>query len=93
MAPEQSINPMSMLVPYALIFAVFYFLVIRPQKNKQKEHEVMLSNLKKNDEIATTGGVHGTIVQTKELTFIVRIDDNVKIEIDKGAVGRVIKKS
>ncbi len=93
MAPEQSINPMSMLVPYALIFAVFYFLVIRPQKNKQKEHEAMLSSLKKNDEIVTTGGVHGTIVQTKDLTFVVRIDDNVKIEIDKIAVGRVIKKS
>lgn len=92
MGAEQVISPWNMLVPYALIFAVFYFLVIKPQKDKQKDHQGMLNDLKKNDEIVTTGGVHGTIVNVKDHTLILRVDDNVKIEIDRSAVIRVNKK-
>ena len=93
MGAEQAVNPLGMLIPYALIFAVFYFLVIKPQKDKQKEHQALLGELKKNDEIVTSGGVHGTIVNTKEATVIIRVDDNVKIEIDRGAVARITKKA
>ncbi|MDD3374958.1 MAG: preprotein translocase subunit YajC [Candidatus Omnitrophica bacterium] len=91
MGNEQTINPIMALVPYALIFAVFYFLVIKPQKEKQKEQKLMLDNLKKNDEIVTSGGLHGTIVSLKESSVVVRIDDNVKVEIDRGAILRVQK--
>jgi preprotein translocase subunit YajC len=52
----------------------------------------MVDSLKRNDEIITSGGVHGTIVNIKEKTVVVRIDDNVKIEIDRSAVARVEKK-
>ncbi|MDP8265093.1 MAG: preprotein translocase subunit YajC [Candidatus Aceula lacicola] len=91
MGGEQTINPVMALIPYALIFAVFYFLVIKPQKEKQKNQQQMLSDLKKNDEVVTSGGIHGTIVNLKESTIIVRIDDSVKVEVDRGAVLRVKK--
>lgn len=93
MGTEQAISPWNMLIPYALIFVVFYFLLIKPQKDKQKDHQLMISNLKKNDEIVTTGGIHATIVNTKDHTLIVRIDDNIKIEIDRSAVMRLSKKN
>ncbi len=92
MGTENSINPLAMMIPYALIFGIFYFLVIKPQKAKQTEFQKMIDNLKKNDDIVTSGGIHGTIVNMKEKTLILRIDDNVKIEIDRGAVARIEKK-
>lgn len=91
MPAETTVNPIAMLVPYLLIFAIFYFLVIRPQKQKQNEFKKMVDSLKRNDEIVTSGGIHGTIVNIKENTVTVRVDDNVKIEIDRTAVARVEK--
>lgn len=79
------------LLPLAFIFVIFYFLLIRPQQKKQKEYQKMLSELKKNDEIVTNGGMHGTILNIKEDTITLKIDDNVKIEINKNAVGYVKK--
>lgn len=73
-------------IPLIFIFFVFYFLIIRPQQKKQKEHREMIKNLKKNDEVVTNGGIHGTIVNVKEKTFILRLDENLKIEIDKGSI-------
>ncbi len=80
------------LFPLVLIFVIFYFMLIRPQKTKEKEHQKTLANLKKNDEIVTTGGIHGTIINVKEKTLVIRIDDNVKIEIEKNCVA-FLKKS
>ncbi len=88
---QPQINPVVNLFPILAIFAIFYFLLIRPQKTKEKEHQNMLANLKKNDEIVTLGGIHGTIINVKDKTFVVRIDDNTKIEIDKSAVARIEK--
>ncbi|MFC1752202.1 preprotein translocase subunit YajC [Thermoproteota archaeon] len=85
-------NPVSqgsfggMIVPIILIYIIFYFVLIRPQRKEQKEHKGMLETLKKNDEIVTTGGIHGTIVNVKDKTYMVRIDDNVKLEINKSAI-------
>ena len=78
-------------IPLIFIFIVFYFLIIRPQQKKQKEHQGMVANLKKNDEIVTTGGLYGTIVNIKEKTFVVRVDVNAKIEIEKNSVAYVRK--
>jgi preprotein translocase subunit YajC len=77
------------LIPFALIIAVFYFLIIRPQNKKQKETQKMLSALKKGDKIVTIGGLHGTIQSVKESTVIVRVDDNVKLEFNRSAVSGV----
>ena len=82
-------SPILMMV---VIFVIFYFLLIRPQKKAQDDHKKMVAAVKKNDEIVTTGGIHGTIVNVKENTVILKIDDNVKIEIQKSSVG-TLKKS
>lgn len=87
--PTETANPILMIAPYLLIFVIFYFLVIRPQKQKQNEYQKMINELKRNDEIVTTGGIHGTIVNIKDKTLTIRVDENVKIEIDRGAVARV----
>ncbi len=92
MSQPQAVNPIVNLFPLILIFVVFYFLLIRPQKKQEKEHRKMLNNLDKNDEVVTSGGIHGTIVNVKDQTLTLRIDDNVKIEIDKGFISRVKNK-
>ena len=91
MPAEGAVNPLVSLpiIPYILIFLVFWFLVIKPQKDKQKEHAERLKNIKKNDEVVTVGGIHGTVVLVKDKTAVVRVDDNVKIEFDKESITRV----
>lgn len=84
-------SPMLQLLPLIFIFVIFYFLLIRPQQKKQKEHQAMIANLKKNDEVVTSGGIHGTIVNVKEASFVLRVDENVKIEIDKNSVSYIKK--
>ncbi|MFH0738399.1 MAG: preprotein translocase subunit YajC [Candidatus Omnitrophota bacterium] len=87
----QQTNSLINLLPLVFIFGIFYFLIIRPQKSKEKEHKKMLSALAKNDEVVTTGGIHGTIVNVKDKTVVVRVDENVKLEIEKNCVGYVKK--
>ena len=87
----QAASPIMNFVPLVLIFIIFYFMLIRPQRQKEKEHQKMLSNMAKNDEVVTSGGIHGTIVNVKDKTVILRIDENVKIEIDKNCVAYIKK--
>lgn len=84
--------PISMFAEMALIFGAFYFLLIAPQKKKQKEHEKLVATLQSGDEIVTTGGIFGTITNVKDDRFVVRVSDNAKIEIGKGFVQTVLKK-
>ena len=90
-APSMNIlgSPIFMMV---IIFVIFYFLLIRPQKKQQEAHKNMIGSLKKNDEVITSGGIHGTIVNVKDNSFVLRVDDNTKIEVQKNAVA-VLKKS
>ena len=90
MQPNTNMGIMN-LVPLIFIFVVFYFFLIRPQQKKQKEHQRMINDLKKNDEVVTSGGIHGTIVNVKDKTFILRVDENAKIEIDKISIAYVKK--
>ncbi|RKO67604.1 preprotein translocase subunit YajC [Desulfofundulus salinus] len=71
------------------LFALLYFLLIRPQQQRQKKHMEMIRNLKVNDPIVTIGGIYGTIVKIKDDTLVVRVADNVRIEILKTAVAQV----
>ena len=80
------------LIFMVLMVAIWYFILIRPQQKKQKDHQSMLDSLKKNAEVVTTSGIHGTIVNVKDKTFIVRIDDNVSVEIEKNCIA-VVKKN
>jgi preprotein translocase subunit YajC len=77
----------------ALVMGGLYFILIAPQKKKQKELEKMLSALQSGDEIVTTGGIFGTITNVKDDRFVVRVSDNTKIEIGKAFVQSVVKKS
>ncbi len=71
-----------------VIFVIFYFVLIRPQQKQQKEYKELLGNLKKNDQVVTMGGVHGTIVNLKDKTLVIRVDDDTRLEIDRTAVAR-----
>ena len=90
-------NPMQAqvmnLLPIILIFVVFYFLLIRPQKKSQEDHKKMIAALKKNDEVVTSGGIHGVIVSVKDTTVMLKVDDNVKIEVQKPSITIVKNKS
>jgi preprotein translocase subunit YajC len=83
---------LGLFIPMLAIFAIFYFLILRPQSKRQKEHESMLNKLEKGDHIVTSGGIHGVIqrVNEKEGTLIVKVSDDVKIEVDRNAVARKI---
>ncbi|MBT3355659.1 MAG: preprotein translocase subunit YajC [Candidatus Scalindua sp.] len=85
-------NPMMQFLPLMVImFAVMYFLIIRPQKQKEKKRKEMISNVRKQDKVVTAGGVHGVVVSVKENEVVVRVDDakDVKIKIDKSALTSV----
>jgi len=84
-------NAIASLMPIIFIFGIFYFLLIRPQQKKQKEHQKMVSELKKNDEVVTSGGMHGTVVNVKDTTLTLKVDENVKVEINKTAIAYVKK--
>ncbi|MDD5154874.1 MAG: preprotein translocase subunit YajC [Candidatus Omnitrophica bacterium] len=91
MPQAPTVNPLLNFLPLILIFIVFYFLLIRPQKAKEKEHQNMLTKLAKNDEVVTTGGIHGVIVNVKDKSLTLRVDDNVKIEVEKNCIAYVKK--
>jgi len=78
---------------FAAIFAIFYFLLIRPQQKQKRDREQMLSAIKKGDRIVTTGGLHGTVTGLSEHTVTVRVADQVKLEFDRSAVGRIMVES
>ena len=86
MAQTAQISPLMNMVPLILIFVVFYFLLIRPQRQQQKEHQKMVNDLVKNDEVVTTGGIHGTVINVKDRSVVLRVDDNVKLEVEKTCI-------
>jgi len=90
-APSASSSLMSFL-PMILIFAAMYFLMIAPQRKKQKEHQKMLESLGAGDEVITAGGIYGEITNKKDDRFVVRIGDSTKIEVGKAFITTVVKK-
>ena len=81
---------LTMILPFALIILVFYFLIIRPQNKKQKGTQAMLAALKKNDKVVTIGGIRGTVVSVKDDAVVVKVDDTVKMEFSKSAISTVV---
>ncbi len=81
----------STIIMFGAIFAIFYFMIIRPQQKRAKEREKLLSNIEKGDKIVTSGGVHATIVGIEEKTVLIEIAPNVKVKIERSAIGSVIK--
>lgn len=74
---------------FAAIFAIFYFLLIRPQQRDRKTRAAMLGSLKRGDRVVTSSGLHGTIVGLNEHTVVLKVADQVKLEFDRSAIGRV----
>lgn len=79
----------SMLLPFVLMIAVFYFLLIRPQQKKQKQRTSMLGGLKKGDKIITIGGLHGTIQEITDDIVILKVNDVTKLTFDRSSISHV----
>ena len=80
-----------MVLPFAAMFAILYFIVLRPQQKQKADRERMLNALKKGDRVVTTSGMHGTIIGLGEHTITLRVADQVKLEFDRGSIGRVME--
>ncbi len=79
-------------ITFGLIILVFYFLIIRPQKKKEKDAKEMINAIKKGDKVVTIGGIRGTVTSVKDDAVVLKVDDNAKIEFSKGAISSVINK-
>ena len=84
-------GPLTMLFPILVMFGIFYLLVFRPQSKVRKEHEQMVKKLKKHDEVVTVGGMFGTVVNVKPESITLRVDENVRVEVEPSAISRVVK--
>src|SRR5207248_10880507 len=79
------------ILPFVFIFVIMYYVMIRPQMRRQKEAAKLVSALKTGDQVVTSSGIHGLITNVKDTTVIVKVADNVKIEMEKSAVTNVQK--
>jgi preprotein translocase subunit YajC len=79
------------LMPIALMFVVLYFLLIRPQQRRTREHETLIQNLKRNDEIVTSGGIYGRIQAATDKVLVVEIAPNVRIRLERAQVASVVR--
>lgn len=77
---------------FGLMLAIFYFILIRPQQRREKERQQMLSSIKNGDRVVFSGGMIGTIANTKESTYMIRIAEKVKVEVARSAVSQVLEK-
>ena len=91
--PAEGQSPWLSFMPLVAIVAIFYFLILRPQKKRQNETQKMLSALKKGDRIVTAGGIHGVIQSVKDSTVIVKVDENVKLEFNRASISGVISQA
>ena len=81
-----------MLVFPVILIAIMYFLMIRPQMKRQKEHKAMLDKLSRGDEVLTSGGLAGVVTDIGDNFVTVEIADNVRVRVQKGAIGNVLPK-
>ena len=84
-------NPLAMLVPFLVMFVIFYLLVFQPQSKARKEHDQMVKNLKKHDEVVTNGGLFGTVVNVKPESITLRIAEDVRVEVEPSSIVRLVK--
>jgi len=79
--------------PLIFIFAIFYFMIIRPQQKREKDRRTMLAKLKEGDEVVTIGGIFGKILNLKDDVVTLDVGDKIKIKVTRSAIGNVVKKS
>jgi preprotein translocase subunit YajC len=81
----------NLFVPLIFFLIIFYFILIRPQSQRQKQQKQLINALKTGDRVVTNSGIHGLIANVKDSTVIVKVADNVKIEMEKSAIASVLK--
>ena len=86
-APAPGVNPYVQLIPIALVFAIFYFIILLPMKRKQQKVQQFLDGLKVGDRIVTTGGIYGQITKLGDKSVQVQIADKIRVEIARSAIG------
>ena len=91
-AAAQQPSMFASFIPLILIFLIFYFLLIRPQQKKQKEHKLLLELIKRGDEILTSGGILGKVIKADDTELVVQISDNVNVKILRSTVADLVKK-
>ncbi len=79
-------------VPLILMFAIFYFLLIRPQQKKSKQHREMIASLRKGDKVVTTGGLHGTITGISDDVVTIEIAPKVRVKVSRGSIAGVLRR-
>jgi preprotein translocase subunit YajC len=82
-------GPLMTVFPFILIFVIMYFMVIRPQQKKAKQHQEMLNKLKKNDEVMTSGGIYGKVIDLKETIVTLEVAPNVRIRVHRPQISAV----
>ncbi|PYJ47724.1 MAG: preprotein translocase subunit YajC, partial [Verrucomicrobia bacterium] len=90
-APSTPGGGIGFFVPFIFIFIIMYFVMIRPQKKRQEQQQKLVTSLKTGDRVITNAGIHGLISNVKDTTVIVKVADNVKIEMEKSAISNVLK--
>jgi len=90
-APGAAPSPLIQFAPLALIFVVFYFLLIRPQQQKAKEQRTMIDNLKRNDDVIMSGGLYGKVVALNEKILTLEIAPNVRVRVERAQVAALVK--
>ena len=83
-------GPIVTILPFILIFVIMYFMVIRPQQKKAKEHQDLLSKLKRNDEVMTSGGIYGKVIDLKETVVTLEVAPNVRIRVHRPQISAVL---
>ncbi len=89
-AVGQQAGGFSSFIPLILMFVIFYFLLIRPQQKKSKEHREMISNIKKGDRVVTSGGIYGDVTHVGETTMTLKIADKVRIKLARSNVATLV---
>lgn len=91
MAPRQNANAgLVFLIEMIAIFAIFYLLLIRPQRQEQKRHREMVANLKKGDEVVTVGGIIGNVLHVKDDRITIRTAEDTRLVVERSKIGRVL---
>jgi preprotein translocase subunit YajC len=83
-------GPFVTILPFILIFVIMYFMVIRPQQKKAREHQDMLAKLKRNDEVMTSGGIYGKVIDLKETVVTLEVAPNVRIRVHRPQITAVL---
>jgi len=84
--PNQAGNPLVQLIPFALVLAIFYFVILLPMRRRQKKVQEFLAGLKAGDRVITSGGLYGTIAKLGEQSVHLQIAQNVRIEVSRAAI-------